>query len=235
MGFTPNSANVRREGYTPALIARNAGGTNGPTQTATQTLTIPQVNSAGDYIVITGNNGLTLSGGVPSNVSGVYYNSYAQSTGSTYFEVATTFVFQALNTSATGQQITLSGGGYSFNWHIMTFTNPYKTSMSLFNWNNFWPNSYMPTVTTSQASSLTESVWTGAKRPPVTRIRNISSNGTSGPPNVSFSGSGTTYYNQDSYWWRSSAVNIETDSSVNSTGTVSMNNCAVAMMTTILI
>lgn len=203
-------------------------------------MTIPSQAQVDDYIVICTSNGTSMD---PSYARGFRWQIYfvPSFAGGTYGEVVTIWI-TICESADIGDTVRLRAGPYSFNAIMYVFTNPNKTDVESIN--GYTPFSfYRDNIETnavlgsSDVTSLSVPAFPNKKFPPnYLRFTACAFNGASGYPSPSYSGSGTSRTQNDSYWWRSVMGVVETGST-NSTsvGTFYCSSSSVAAQTIYLI
>lgn len=202
-------------------------------------MTIPSQAQVNDYIVICTSNATVMDSSYARASRWVpFYHNIA---GGTYGEYVTLWI-TICESADIGDTVRLNASPYNFNALMYVFTNPNKTDIqSIYGSPVFYhyPSNIESnlTLSSSDVTSLSVPAFPNKKFPPnYLRFTACAFNPTSTYANASYSGSGTSRTQNDSYWWRSVIGVVETGST-NSTsvGTFSCSSGSVAAQTIYLI
>lgn len=233
----PTVASVSVLGDGPTLRVNGPSvATNSSSIPSYLSMTIPSQAQVDDYIVICTSNGTTIDESYSRWSRWRRYDT-GNTTGGTYNENCTIHV-TICEAADIGDTVRIKAGSFSFNAIMYVFSNPNKTDIA--NINGFTVFTYYPenietnaTKSTSNVSSLAVPAFPGKTFPPnYLRLTACAFNGSSGYPNPSYSGSGTSRTQNDSYWWRSVIGVVETgNTNSGSVGTFSCSSSAAAALT----
>ena len=213
--------------------------TNSSSVPAYLSMTVPAQAQVDDYLVICTSNGTTMDA---SYARGIYWKIFysGMTTGATWNENVTLFV-KVCESADIGSEVRINAGSYSFNAIMYVFTNPNKTDnqfiagYGVIQYYNEIEANY--TKGTGNVTSLAVPAFPLKEFPPnYLRFTACAFNGASNYPSPSFSGSGSSRTQNDSYWYRSVMGVVETGSTNSSSvGTFSSGASGVAAATIFLI
>lgn len=204
-----------------------------------KSMTIPTQAQVGDFLIIACSNVVQMH---PTYARGNTWRSIYSSAGlGTYNEYTTVFI-KHCQSQDIGDTVRLYvSSNFAFQAIMNVFTNPQKTDIALVNGTEHFLatadlTSKSTTSSTNQTSLTVGTVQSNELPPNYLRFTSCAANGSSGYPNLGYSGSGVTRVSADTYWWRSVRTVYETNNTdTTNVGTFTCNSSSIAALSIYLI